>query len=491
MVATQATYEQLSKTTMPPRPTLPIKQKMANANAITYDLSGLKRATNDIYYPLYTNKDRYLVLYGGAGSGKSHFIAQKYLVRIMAGESAFPNVKRHRILALRKTQPAAKKSVFALFQFYIDLWGLGSRCKINHTDMVITFKRSKSQIICAGLDDPTKIKSIEGVTSIWMEEATEFTHTDFLQLDLRLRGKHLTYLQICISFNPVECKWLKEEFFSPKPRFVKKARLRDISTSPTTRYRRMEKVVEIKKLNKIVRVNSTVLLTTYLDNRYLDDQQIANIVDLQHKDLTWYQIYGLGQWGAPKGQVYQEGLNWDTTSEWPGKKRFRHHGFGLDFGYSNHPTGVVEVGIMANMKDLYVREVLYEKALTNPDICEKLTAAKLNRYDLLVADSAEPKSIEEIKRGGFAIIGSRKGKDSIINGITVTKQYNIHVFSDSLNLIKERRNYKWKEDKEGNSLNIPVDAWNHLLDAERYIITTLVGFKAKDTVINLGNRYHK
>ena len=455
--------------------------------AIEYDLSGLKEVTNSVYWDLYRLKDRYMVLYGGAGSGKSHFIAQKYLVRIMVGESRTPCV-RHKILALRKTQPAARKSVFALFLYYIDLWGLNQRVKINHTDMVIRFKRSETQIICSGLDDPTKVKSIEGVTSIWMEEATEFTHPDFLQLDLRLRGKFPTYLQICISFNPVECKWLKKEFFN----VAESKLLSDVSKSNKTRYRRIKKSVEVptsRNTTRKIETFATVLLTTWKDNVWLDDAQIANIVSLRDKDLTWYEIYGLGQWGSPSGQVYKENLNWYLTDKWPARKDFRWHGLGLDWGYTNHPTGILEMGILPNARDVYIRELVYETGLTNQDICEKLTQLKVSKYDIICADNAEPKSIEEVQRGGFHCVACEKGRDSINHGIATVKDYKVHVYSGSLNLIKEKRNYKWKDNKEGEPLNIPVDEWNHLLDPERYILTKLMGYSKTAVILNLGNRY--
>ena len=447
---------------------------------VEVNLENLPEATNGVYYPLYKNRDRYLVLFGGAGSGKSHFIVQKYLVRIIVGMSR--GIK-HKILALRKTSPAVRKSVFTLIQDYVDLWNLAPYVSVNKAEMVFKFSGG-SQIICSGLDDPMKIKSIEGLTSIWMEEATEFDHSDFLQLDLRLRGHHNTYLQLCISFNPVECPWLKKEFFDIDNR-------EDIQVihgiNSTNRYRRLEKVFNIE--SKIIKIHATTLLTTYKDNKFLDDIQKGIIVGLRDKDRTWYEIYALGMWGSPKGQVYVEGFNWAVTSKpWPNKKTFDYHGYGLDFGYSNAPTGLIEIGINDDTEEMWVREKIYETCLTNQDICKKLTSVGVTEYDIICADSAEPKSIEEIRREGWNIVECRKGKDSINHGINVVKQYFCHVYADSDNLIKEKRNYKWKEDKLGNSMNIPVDEYNHLLDGERYIVTKLVGPRAIMFAFNLGNR---
>ena len=452
---------------------------------IEYDLSRTREAINEIYFPLLYNKDRYMVLYGGAGSGKSHFIAQKYLIRIMVGEAKKTPIK-HKILALRKTQPAARRSVFELFGYYIDLWGLKSRCNVNKTDMTITFHRSGSVIICTGLDDPSKVKSIEGLTSIWLEEATEFTHTDFMQLNLRLRGRHRTYLQICISFNPVECEWLQAEFF----KIENSPNLTDISDSLHTRYRRLEKILEVE--GKKISLKSVVLLTTYGDNKFLDNAQKAEIEDLINKDLTWYHIYALGQWGKPKGVVFVEGLNWDVTTKWPTILEQRHHGYGLDFGYANHPTGLVEICILQNQIDVFAKELLYDTGLTNQDISTKMDLFGIKHRDRIIADSAEPKSIEEIRREGFRRIGpATKGRDSILNGISAIKECKIHVYHESRFLLKELRNYKWIENKDLELQNVPEDKWNHLIDPLRYILVFFKGLQPRGVILNLGNRYYK
>ena len=447
---------------------------------IEVNLTNLPQATNDIFYPLYTNKDRYLVLFGGAGSGKSHFIVQKYLVRIIAG---FKQGRRHKILALRKTNPAVRKSVFALFEHYIYEWNLNRYCHISHTDMIIRFGNG-SQIICSGLDDPMKIKSIEGLTSIWCEEATEFDWNDFLQLDLRLRGFRDTYFQIILSFNPVECEWLKKEFFDIEKRKDIKC---IVKATDKYRYRRLEKTVDVD--GEKITFHATTLLTTYKDNKFLDPIQKAIIVGLRDKDRTWFEIYALGMWGSPKGQVYEEGLNWTVTNEWPHKKDFEYHGYGLDFGYSNSPTGVIEVGVIGDQ--IYEREHIYKTKLTNQDISLELKSVGISEYDIICADCAEPKSIEEISREGWNIVPSFKGKDSINHGINVVKQFFCHVYADSDNLLKEKRNYKWQEDRMGNSLNKPIDEYNHLLDPERYILTHLVGPRAIMFAFNLGNRNHR
>ena len=172
----------------------------------------LPEVTNEKYLPLYENKDRYLLLYGGAGSGKSYFAAEKILVRILV---AIKRGYKEKFLVLRKTQPALRKSVFALLKAYIDRWGIGPVVQANKTDMSFSFVGG-SEIICSGVDDPEKLKSIEGITSVWIEEPTELSMNDFLQVDLRLRGDTPSYKQIILSFNPISrTSWLHSYFFEP------------------------------------------------------------------------------------------------------------------------------------------------------------------------------------------------------------------------------------------------------------------------------------
>jgi len=136
----------------------------------------------------------------------------------------------------------------------------------------------------------------------------------------------------------------------------------------------------------------------------------------------------------------------------------------LDFGYTNDPTAYIEVRKVGDK--LYLDEILYQTGLTNEDICKKIPEFKKVET---IADSAEPKSIEEIFRKGFFIKPCVKGKDSINNGINLLKQYELYVTKRSVNLIKELRNYSWKQDKDGGYLNQPIDNWNHALDSVRYV----------------------
>lgn len=445
------------------------------------NLSEYCETSNPIYHPILKVRDRYLVMYGGAGSGKSEEVARRFLLRILVG---MKNGIRHKILALRKTQPAVRRSVFSLFNKYVDLWNLRDIVHINRKDMTFTFSDG-SVILCCGLDDPEKIKSIEGLTGAWLEEATEFLESDFRELDRRIRGKAGTFLQIVITFNPIEVKWIREEFFDFKD-YEDGTGLFDITKNPDDRFKRFKRVSLVG--DKEVEVYGTSLLTTYNDNRFLDDKYAAVLEGLKNKDIIAYRIYALGQWGSPKGLVYKEGMNWEVCKEWPARNLFEKRAFGLDFGYSNDPTGIIEMGLIGN--DIWEREHCYKFGLTNQDIAREFIKLGVTRKDVIIADCAEPKSIEEINRAGLKVLACRKGSDSIRNGISLIKDYFVRVYGDSENLIKEKRNYRWLENREdGEYSNDPVDAWNHLLDPERYVADHWFSHKSASFSFNLGNRY--
>ena len=222
---------------------------------INIDLTSLPELTNECYYPLYSNKSRYLVLMGGGGSGKSVFTAQKILVRMLCEE-------KHRILVVRKVAKTLRESVFALLRGIISEWGLSELFTVNKSDMTIKCLNG-NEILFAGLDDVEKLKSIYNVTSIWIEEASEIETGDFRQLDIRLRGETKQYKQIIITFNPVSVNhWLKTEFFDTN------------------------------------KANTTTSHTTYRDNKFLDKEAIEVLESFKETDPYYYQVYCLGEWGV-------------------------------------------------------------------------------------------------------------------------------------------------------------------------------------------------
>ena len=209
--------------------------------------------TNPVYSPYYKNESRHLVIHGGAGSGKSVFISAKILRRVCEETP-------HKILVIRKVASTLKDSVYAEIAARIDDFGINKHVHRNKTEKSFTFDNG-NVIICKGLDEPEKIKSIEGITSVWTEEATELDENDHDQLVLRVRGEKANYIQFIWSFNPIdENHWIKR-------------RLIDTGIA-------------------------TVLHTTYKDNTFLDDEYIASLNALKETNSLYYQIYCLGEWGV-------------------------------------------------------------------------------------------------------------------------------------------------------------------------------------------------
>lgn len=221
----------------------------------------LRQESNPAFLPLFFDERRYLVLMGGGGSGKSIFAGRKVLERCL-------NEPGHRWLVCRKVARTLRDSCFAQLRGQLGRHYPGAGAKVNKSDMAIAFPNG-SAILFAGLDDVEKLKSIYGITGIWIEEASELEEGDFNQLDIRLRGETRFYKQIILSFNPISAAhWLKRRFFdSPDPR-------------------------------------ATVHRSTYRDNRFLDGEAIATLEGFRDKDPYYYQVYCLGEWGVTGKTIF-------------------------------------------------------------------------------------------------------------------------------------------------------------------------------------------
>lgn len=204
---------------------------------------------------------------------------------------------------------------------------------------------------------------------------------------------------------------------------------------------------------------------TYKDNEALDETTIKEIESHKHNKV-WWQVYGLGQLGEVEGRIYK---NWRIIDEIPYEARLVARW--LDFGYSNHPSSLGDV--YEYNGGLIFDQLLYRKGLSNQQIA-KVILAQENQNVITIADSAEPKSIAEIKEEGVTILPCEKGKDSIKNGIQLVQSYkNISITKRSVETIKENRNYMWETDSDGKIMNIPVDLWNHSMDGIRYVVSFL------------------
>jgi phage terminase large subunit len=392
-----------------------------------------KRLFNKVYIPLLRDKNRYLLLYGSRDSAKSYFAAQKVLIDTMSKPYS-------RFILLRKIYADIKDSQFQTIKDIINSYGLIDYFTITENPLKITFKPNGNYILARGLDKDYKMKSIKDPTGIWYEEMNEIAFTDFLKSTSSLRGG---VIQEIATFNPeLEDSWITNYFFPPKESYEREDG-------------NFLKVDSIRK-------DTTILHTTYKDNQFVTEQSIELLESFKQVDYHYYRIYTLGLWGGVlEGLIYQ---NWDVVDKFPEEEVVY---YGLDFGYSNDESGVVKVCFKGD--DLFVEEVLYQKGLTNQDLADEFRKLGITNNELIIADSAEPKSIQELYREGFTIRGAIKGTDSIRNGIDILKRYKIHVVRGSNNLIRELKNYRWAMDRDGKSLNVPIDKLNHLLDPLRYV----------------------
>jgi phage terminase large subunit len=215
--------------------------------------------------------------------------------------------------------------------------------------------------------------------------------------------------------------------------------------------------------------DAELVILTYNDNEALPDTIKRDIELNRTKAETsaywanWWKVYGLGQVGTLQGAIYED----FEVVEGIDVSRAKFVALGLDWGFSNDPTALVAIYRQGDC--LLIQELLYSTGLTNQDIADKLRSLGITRAWEIVADSAEPKSIEEIYRLGFNIKPAEKGPDSVRNGIDILKRYKLQVTKDSTNLIKELRSYTWATDKEGKNTGVPIDSFNHACDAMRYV----------------------
>lgn len=391
----------------------------------------------EIFAPVYRPyledwEKRYMVFYGGAGSGKSFFVAQSLVYKALKS--------RRKILVLRKVNKTTKNSTFQLLLDILAQYKILNYCDVNRTDYTITLP-SGSVFLCSGLDDPEKIKSITGLTDAWLEEATEFTVDDFSQVDLRIRDPYAKYQQIYLSFNPVSrASWCFLHFFADNP--------------------------EMEEFRKEVRV----IHTNYTHNPFLPQKFIEALLQMKATNEVYYKIYALGEFGSLDKLVYN---NWQSYD-------FNHtllkgeHLCGLDFGYTHDPTALVASILVESEKRIYVYKEWGGPGYLNDQIADKIKELGYAKT-LIMADSAEQKSIDEIKRYGVSRIKPcAKGKGSILTGIDKLKQYELIIHPDCENVIEELENYAWKKDRQTNEyINEPMDNWNHYLDALRYSLQCL------------------
>lgn len=400
-----------------------------------------KKVFNPVYLP-YLESDTYTqIYYGGSSSGKSYFLAQRCIWDMLKGG--------HNYLIVRKVARTVRKSVYNEITKAISFFQVSKLFHENKSDLVITGPNGY-QIMFAGLDDVEKVKSItpaKGViTDIWVEEATEADYGDIKQLQKRLRGRALVEKRIILSFNPVyQTHWIYQEYF--------KGRWDDSS----------------QQYNSDL---LSILKTTYRDNTFLTDADKRELEN--EKDPYFRDVYTNGNWGVLGKVIFK---NWHVADLSGRADTFDTFQNGLDFGYAEDPAAFIRCHYDERGNTLYILDARYFHGMTNDLLASEVM--NICGREVVVCDSAEPKSIAELRQYGVTAIPAEKGKDSVNFGIQWLQKLNIVVNTNLPELVNELTVYKWDEDKDGNVLPKPIDRDNHLIDAIRYALFREMGWGAR------------
>lgn len=375
------------------------------------------------FYPLlFDYSHRWEVYMGSAGSAKSYFITQKIITRCCN--------EKIKVLVCRRTATTIRNTCFSLFKDILTKWKLYPQfVKIRETDFNIKFPNG-SEIIFTGLDEETKLLSLNNIGCIFIEEAFEVPKSLVEQLNLRLRGATPNQ-QIIMAFNPIsKSHWLYE-------------------------------FCEVNQPKSFVYIHST-----YKDNPFLNQAYIDELEELYTRNPQKARIFCDGEWGIDaEGLVFQ---NWKV-------KDFDHAKIngqlmvGLDFGFVNDISALVASVMVEEERRIYIFNTWGSRGKTNTELVDVITRLGFNK-STIIADAAEPKSIEEIKRAGIIKIRAcEKGKDSILHGIQKLQNYELIVHPSCEGLIEELENYTWQKDKFTDLyINKPIDNYNHYIDALRY-----------------------
>jgi phage terminase large subunit len=388
---------------------------------------------NSAYLPYLDCDARTQIYFGGSSSGKSVFLAQRDVIKVLKGG--------RNILVCRQVGNTLRGSVVQEINNVISEWNLSSLFSINKTDGTVTCIKNGYQIVFVGLDDVEKIKSMrpaKGVfTDVRVEEATETNEKTIVQLYKRQRGGSKSIKKtMTLSFNPIlQLHWIYKRWFSA--------------------------VGWADDQKEYHNENLSILKTTYKDNRFLTP---GDVFDLENeKDLYTYNVYTLGKWGILGNVIF---TNWQVKDLSDMRAQFTNHRNGGDFGYGSNPAAVSQSHYDKNHKTVYVFGELYDTGLTN-DILALRTKEMIGN-ERIVWDSAEPKSITELQQNGVNAVGAKKGKDSVNFGIQWLQQQVIIIDTKCIHARNEFQQYHRKEDRYGNTLDEPVDAYNHFIDATRY-----------------------
>lgn len=392
------------------------------------------------YNAYWHDKSFYRVVKGSRGSKKSRTTALNFIYRIMR----YP---WSNLLVIRRYSNTNHDSTYTVLKWAINRLQVNHLFKLNESKPEITYLPTGQKIMFRGLDNPLKITSVDvdtGILSfVWIEEAYEIETPDKFDTVIEsVRGSYDSpdfFKQITLSFNPWSDRhWLKKAFFDEKTK----------------------------------RKNTFNLTTTFRLNEWLDDTDKQRYLDLYDTNPRRARIVCDGEWGVAEGLVFD---NFEIKEfNIADTLKLGVSVFGMDFGFTHDPTTLISSVYDEKNKTLYIYDELYKNGLTSDDIAREVKARNLTRARI-IADSASPMIIEELKRKGLSRIrGAKKFKDSIYTGISFMQGLKIVVHPKCKNVIEELNTYSYGQDKTGNWLNLPVDANNHAMDAIRYSLEQFI-----------------
>lgn len=387
------------------------------------------------YRTFWNFKGRYRVVKGSRASKKSKTTALWFIYNMMKYKDA-------NTLVVRKTFRTLKDSCYTELKWAIHRLCVDHLWKCTESPLELTYLPTGQKIYFRGLDDPLKVTSITvdvgNLCWMWIEEAYEIMiEADFDMLDESIRGEcpEGLWKQITITFNPWnERHWLKKRFFDKEDPEI------------------------------------LALTTNYMCNEWLDQADLDVFERMRSNNPRRYIVAGLGGWGVVEGLCFEKWKEEEFRLE---DLQKTHKNLktvcGLDFGYTNDPTAFMIGFLDLEQKKLFVWDEIYKKGMSNKKIADTIITMGYGK-ERITADSAEPKSIDELQSLHLHVQGARKGKDSVNNGIQWIQELEIIIHPRCVNFVTEISNYVWDSDKFGKRLNVPIDDFNHLMDAMRYAL---------------------
>jgi len=385
---------------------------------------------------------RYNIYYGGRGSGKTQFLLDKLVLKGLK--------EKRTILLMRKVYRKCKDSVWTELKSCLDRLNVRKYFDLYEGEYRAVCKLNGTVFKCEGLDEAEKIKGFSEISDVLLEEATEFSLEDFELIDGTVRSiRYSLPLQIYLAFNPVaKTNWVYKRW--------------GFDTG-------------------IVPPNTFIKKTTYLDNPYLSKDYLLRMEQMRLTNPTRWKIEALGDFVSLDRLIFQNyKVEEFNVADIQGQLVV-----GMDFGFITDPTAIVASIVNEDNKTIHIFKEWGGQGKTNQELIEVIKGLGFSK-SVIIADSAEPKSIEEIKRGGIIKIRPCvKGPDSIIHGLQKLMNYTIIVHPCCQGIITEFENYSWQKDKQtGEYINKPIDSWNHYTDSLRYSIQGL-SVKLKSVSKNL------